>query len=223
MRALSPTTNRVGYAAALARRQPSLINDPGITHIEGVALPPAPPFDENTPLRDGVPLRVQLADGTVATVQSPVINTVAGAADIQQVLENHEWVEQWSNPVAYARHLRHAPLRGMTAKNVLFQFARSDQTVPNPLTSAMLRAGDLAQFATMYRHDLAWSERPALPKNPHGFAYLVSAFGDISRAAQAQIVEFLASGGISVSQPEPTRFFEVSISGALPEDLALIP
>ena len=49
---------------------PSLINGPGITSIDGVAVA-APHFDENKPLRD----------------QPVVINTVAGATAIQRALE----------------------------------------------------------------------------------------------------------------------------------------
>ena len=111
----------------------------------------------------------------------------------------------------------------MPQKTVLIQFARGDQVVPNPLTTAMLRAGDLADRATLYRHDLASAENPSLSKPGHGFAYLVSAFGDISRGAQEQIATFLESDGAIVMHPEPGRFFEVPVAGPLPEDLSFIP
>ena len=52
-RALSPSTNRTGYAQALARRTPSLLNSPGVTHIDDVPIPASPTFNENLPLRDG--------------------------------------------------------------------------------------------------------------------------------------------------------------------------
>ena len=145
-----------------------------------------------------------------------------GASEIQVVIEQYEWVQQWANPVAYARHLRKAPLARIPEKTVLMQFARGDQVVPNPLTSAMLRAGDLADRATLYRHDLASLENPLLPKPGHGFAY-VSGFGDISRGAQDQIAAFFESDGAMTIQPEPGRFFEVPVSIPLPEDLSFIP
>ena len=222
-RALSPTTNRTGYAQALARRTPSLINSPGVTHIDDVPIPASPTFNENIPLRDGVALPVRLSNGASHIIASPVVNDVAGSTEIQTVFEQYEWVQQWANPVAYAPHLRKTPLPGVPQKTLLIQFARGDQIVPNPLTSAMLRAGDLADRATLYRHDLASAENPSLLKVGHPFAYLVSAFGDISRGAQEQIATFFESDGAIVIHPEPERFFEVPVTGPLPEDLSFIP
>ena len=51
---------------------------------------------------------------------------------IQEVIENIEWVTQSGNPVAYAPHLRKDPLPGVPAKSVLVQFAKGDQTDPQP-------------------------------------------------------------------------------------------
>jgi hypothetical protein len=222
-RVLSPSTSRTGYAQAFARRIPSLINSPGVTHIDEVPIPAAPTFNENMPLRDGVPLPVRLSDGTSHNLASPVINSVPGASEIQAVLEQYEWVQQWANPVAYAPHLRTMPLAGVPQKTVLIQFARGDQIAPNPMTTSMLRAGDLADRATLYRHDLASAENPSLPKPGHGFAYVVSGFGDISLGAQEQIATFFESDGATVIHPEPGRFFEVPVAGPLPEDLSFIP
>ena len=159
-RAISPSTNRTGYAEVLARRTPSLLNSPGVTHIDDVPVPASPTFNENLPLRDGVPLPVRLSDGTNHIIVSPVINDVPGASEIQALLEQYQWVQQWANPVAYAPHLRRTPLPGVPQKTVLIQFARGDQVVPNPLTTAMLRAGDLADRATLYRHDLGVGREP---------------------------------------------------------------
>jgi hypothetical protein len=162
-----------------------------------------------------------LADGTTASIQSPVINTVAGAMDIQEFLERAEWAGQGANPVAYAPYLRKAPLSG-SGKPVIVQVATGDRFVPNPATTALLRAGDLADRATHYRHDLASLENPALPKAAHGFMVNTPAFGDIARGAQEQIAAFLASDGVLVIHPQPTRFFEVPIAGPLPEGLNFI-
>jgi len=57
---------------------------------------------------------------------------------------------QFADAVAYSPHLRKLPLRGVPAKPLIIQFARGDQTVPNPATTAMLRAGDLADRAMTY-------------------------------------------------------------------------
>ena len=57
----------------------------------------------------------------------------------------------------------------MPEKHVISQFAKGDQTVPSPTTTAILRAGDLADRATYYPNALAFAANPALPKNPHTF------------------------------------------------------
>ena len=215
---------RAALGSLLDARQPSLINAPGITVLGGRAVGP-PLFHEKLPLRDGIPLLVSLADGTTHVIQSPVINDVSGAMAIQEVLENMEWVSQSASPVAYAPHLRRAPLPGVPAKSVIFQFAKGDLGAPNPNTTAILRAGDLADRTLSYRHDLARTETPSLPMNAHMFMVSigVAAFRDISLGAQAQIASFFVSDGETILHPEPARFFEVPIRGPLPEELNYIP
>ena len=221
-RRLSPIAGRPVLGQALASRIPSLINGPGITSLAGVPVL-APRFDENFPLRDGIPMRVALADGTSRDIQSPVINQVAGAMAIQEVVENTKWVGRSGDPVAYAPHIRKAPLPGVPAKAVIYQVAKGDQSAPNPNGTAILRAGDLANRTTFYRHDLAYAEIPTLPKNPHAFMVStnVAAFKPISLAAQEQIAVFFVTG--EIIHPEPSRFFEVPIALPLPEDLSFIP
>jgi hypothetical protein len=187
MRTLTTTGDRALVGSFLAARIPSLINAPGITHIDEVAVPLLPQYNENLPLRDGEALNVRLTDGSSQIVQSPVINTVAGAIAIQEYLDRTEWVMQSASPVAYAPYLRTAPLAGVAPKRIIIQFAKGDQSMPNPATTAMVRTGDLTDRATFYRHDLAFLENPSLPKNPHGFMPLIGAFGEIARGAQEQI------------------------------------
>jgi len=221
-RRLSPIAGRSVLGQTLAARIPSLINSPGITSLDGVSMPP-PHFNENFPLRDGIPMRIGLADGTSQDTQSPVINTVAGAMAIQEVVETTKWVGRSGDPVAYAPHIRKAPLPGVPAKAVIYQVAKGDQSVPNPNGTAILRAGDLANRTTFYRHDLAYAEIPTLPKNPHLFMVStnVAAFKPISLAAQEQIAMFFVTG--EIIHPEPSRFFEVPITLPLPEELNFIP
>ncbi len=204
--ALSPVF-RPSRGAWLAERTPSLINSPGLTAIGGIPVGP-PFFDENLPLRN----------------RPPVINDVEGAMAIQEFFENAEWAAMSGDAMAYVPHLRRAPLAGVPSHPILLQFDAGDQNVPNPITSMILRAGELADIATYYRHDLAFAENPALPKNGHGFMQATPnlAFRQISISAERQIATFFASGGTEIVHPEPQRFFEVPIVLPLPEDLNYI-
>jgi hypothetical protein len=85
VRRLSPITRTSNEGLALQQQIPSLLNFPGVTQVGGVPVP-SPFFNENKPLRD----------------LPPVINDVAGAMDIQRVLDYDEWVNQPADPVAYA-------------------------------------------------------------------------------------------------------------------------
>ena len=185
---------------ALATRTPSLLNggDDG--------------FTEDIPLRN----------------QPPVTNPAAGATPIQLVLDNTEWVSQSSNPVAWAPHIRLDPLRGAQPKNVIVQFARGDQTVPNPTASALIRAGHLTDRATFFRNDLAFAADPTFPKNPHTFLTRIIGStpfaAQVAGEAQAQIATFFASNGATTIDPDgPNPLFETPIAGPLPEDLGFIP
>ena len=154
------------------------------------------------------------------------MNTVPGAMAIQEVLERTEWVSQAGNPVAYAPHLRRAPLHGVPAKSVIFQFAKGDQTVPNPTTTAILRAGGLADRATYFRNDLAFAADPTVPRNPHTFLTRITtpSVSAVAFGAQRQIATFFASDGVTIIDPDgPGVLFEVPIVGPLPEDLSYIP
>jgi hypothetical protein len=226
---LHPSVRLVRQAASLAARVPSVINGPGVTQIDGVPVV-APYFNENLPLRDGVPHHVLLEDGTSYDIRSPVINTVPGAMAIQEVVENMEWATLSGDPLGFVRHLRREPLAGVPAKLVIFQFAKGDRQVLNPFTTALLRAGDLADRATYYRHDLAVAEEPRMGRNPHPFLiFIANPAGvlplerEISLGAQAQIATFFVTDGKEIIHPEPARLFEVPIHGPLPEDLNYIP
>ncbi len=206
--ALSPLpVGRPTLGALLAARVPSLLNSPGLTSFGGVAIGP-PHFNENMPLRD----------------QAAVINTVDGATDIQQLLDNTEWVRQAADPAAFAVHLRNRPLHGVSEKPMIIQFAKGDQNIPNPLATAILRAGQLDDRAVLFRNDLAFAENPAMPKNPHRFMVNVDipAARAFALAAQGQIADFFASGGTLMLQPEPIHLFDMPIVTRL-EDLSFIP
>jgi len=183
---------------ALASRVPSLLN-------AGALVPPAWGFNENVPLRD----------------KPAVINTVPGAMAIQEVLDNTEWVSQSGNPVAYAPHLRKHPLRETDPPPVIIQFAKGDQTVPNPTATAIFRAGELTDRSTYFRNDIAIATIPGAPVNPHTFLTNITAStATLAIAAQEQISTFFESDGTVVIDPDgPGPYFEVPIVGPLPEVL----
>src|SRR6202521_1586373 len=191
---------------SLATRVPSLIN---VVDPSGIA------FNENIPLRDLPTLPLP-----------PVVNNVTGAVPIQVVLDNTAWVSQSGNPVAYAPYIRKSPLPGAKPKSIIFQFAKGDETVPNPTATAVIRAGDFADRATFYRNDLAFAVNPAVPKNPHTFLTNVGvpAGAAFAVGAQTQIATFFASGGTIVIDPDGAGpIFEVPVVLPLPETLNFIP
>jgi Bacterial virulence factor lipase N-terminal len=194
-------------AVALATRAPQLLN---VAPTPGVPVPFNLNFNENMPLRN-LPL---------------VVNNVPGASDIAQVLDRFEWVQQSGNPVSYASLIRKAPLPGSAAKPVIVQFAKGDGTVPNPSSSAILRAGALQDRATYFRNDLAFAASPAIPKNPHTFLTNIGIAAAVPYAiqAQSQIAAFFASNGLLTIDPDgPSPIFEVPIVLPLPEGLNFIP
>jgi hypothetical protein len=152
-------------------------------------------FVENMPLR-GEPIR---------------IDTVPGASAIQELIDRNEWAQQSANPAALAPYVDHP---------VIVQFAKGDRTVPNPTTTAILRAGDLAGRATYFRNDIAGPGGTQLYPNPHTFLTGIGNAATVTAAlqAQAQIAAFFASGGTLTIDPDGAGpVFETPIAGPLPE------
>ncbi len=189
------------------------------------ALPIAPPlfgFNENIPLRN----------------LPPLLNTVPGASRLAEAIDNLEWVAVAGDPLGYARHIRAEPLRGNRPKPLIFQFARGDMTVPNPTSSALVRAGEFEDRVTFFRNDLVVQQQQAAGasplllnalRNPHGFLASIGggALGAVrlptALAAQMQIAMFFASNGTLTIDPDGAGpLFETPIV-TLPEDLGFLP
>jgi pimeloyl-ACP methyl ester carboxylesterase len=208
---LSPLSRAADLGALLDARVPSLINLSGTK------------FDENLPLRD----------------QPPVVNTLPGAMDIQELLDNFEWVGQGGDVVPYGAYLRRAPLDGgVEPKSMIIQFARGDRDLPNPTTTAVLRAGDLADRATYLRFDLFLAANPTTQpfvNDPHLYIFppppstpvppeVLAAAVAVALGAQEQIAVFFASDGTEVIDPDGTgAVFAVPIVPPLPEDVVFFP
>jgi hypothetical protein len=185
---------------ALAVRTPSLLN----------AGPPLF-FNDNSPLRN----------------LPPVINNLPGAIAIQTVEDTSRWLGQAGDPVAWAPFIDKSPLPGDLIKPVIVQFARGDETVPNPTATALIRSGDLKNRATFFRNDLAFALGVGFGKNPHTFLTNIGGTVPVATAAigaQTQIAVFFTTNGALTIDPDgPGPLFEVPIAGALPEDLGFIP
>jgi len=160
--------------------------------------------------------------------QPAKVTTIPGAIDIQNFFERLEWLQVSGDQIGYAPHLRSSPLAGNMPKPVLWQFARGDQTVPNPTNSNLIRAAGQADSAVLYRHDLARPLASYLPDNPHTFLVNIIPPGGlaIAAAAQGQLSGFLSSNGTSIPDANSTalqvlflgrKLFERPVQ--LPEDL----
>ena len=108
--------------AELGNRRPSLLNG----GISGCA-DGRPGFTESTPL---------YAD-------PPVTAPAAGAGLIQETGARTNWIDRSGSPDVFAPLLRLRPPTGQAAKKVIYQFAFGDQTVPNPTSATVMRAGHL--------------------------------------------------------------------------------
>ena len=132
------------------------------------------------------------------------------------LIDNTEWAQQSGEPGRRTRRCITQP--------VIFQFARGDQTVPNPTTAAILRAGGCADRATLFRNDLALAAIPALATNPHTFLTNVVGPRRAVRlrgaAADRDVLRERRRDDIDPDGAGP--FFETPTS-MVPEDLAFIP
>ena len=108
---------------------------------------------------------------------------------IQATGARTNWINRSGSPETFAPLLRLRPPAGQAAKKVLYQFAFGDQTVPNPASSTLMRAGQLQDVTTLYRNDLT----PTATTDPHGFLIDPRITG--RQFGQIQVATFLASGG----------------------------
>ena len=158
---------RALVAADLKNRRPGLLNGGRDGFTESVPLFPDP----------------------------PVTKPARGAVAIQDAFAAVNWLNRAGSPETFAPLLRRTPLGGVGAKKVLYQFAYGDQTVPNPTSATLMRAGGLQDVTTFYRND----RTPTAGTNPHGFLLDPTLTG--RNLGQAQVLDFLASGGVTISDP----------------------
>ena len=172
---------RGDLAAQLKRSKPNMLN--GGPGLEG--------FTEDMPLRN----------------EPPQVIKHRGAAAIQELLGATNWYDRSGSPETFAPRIRLRPDAAWAKqpKEVAFQTAYGDGTVPNPTAATLYRAGQLFDRVTLYRND----KSPTFDSDPHGFLADPSLAG--RTPGQQQLAEFLASGNLT--NPNPA-LLEVPIADA---------
>ena len=148
-------------------------------------------------------------DNYVLRYRPTKVNQVWMGCELQNFFERMEWLQAAADPLSYAPHLASSTLPDVPIKKVLWQFAKGDRSVPNPTSTALIRAANMRESTRYYRHDLAREAAKDLPANPHpflaGFLDLdsgglqISLAGlTIANAAQSQIAGFFLSDGAQI-------------------------
>lgn len=150
-----------------------------------------------------------------------VVNAVPGALDVQDAFETAEWLNMLGDPLSFAPHLKTAPLAGVPAKNVLFQFGFGDLEVSNPMNAKVIRAANAISNSWYFRFDRAVASHPELLgvtyagvgfpilphrilSNPTIFDPTLPAETSIALAEQQQVANYLATDGRT--NPDPNQF-----------------
>jgi hypothetical protein len=170
---------RGDLAAQLKRSRPSFLNGgPGLNG-----------FTEDLPLRNEPP----------ETIKHP------GAAALQELLSQSDWYDRSGSPETFAPRLRLRPdpAWAKAPKELAFQTAYGDGTVPNPTAATLYRAGALFDRVVYYRND----KTPTYASDPHGWLADPTLAGRSS--GQQQLTDFLSTG--QLSNPNPA-FLEVTIA-----------
>jgi hypothetical protein len=120
-----------------------------------------------------------------------------GAAAIQELFGATNWFDRSGSPETFAPRIRLRPDPAWAGepKEVAFQTAYGDGTVPNPAAATLYRAGALFDRVTLYRND----KSPSFGSDPHGFLADPTLAG--RTPGQQQLAEFLASGDLSNPNP----------------------
>ncbi len=159
---LSSFRGALGDTLGIAK--PSLLNGgPGLNG-----------FTEDLPLRN----------------EPPEVISHSGAQKLQELFGNTNWYDRVGSPETFAPRirLRPDPAWASTPKNVAFQTAYGDGTVPNPTAGTLYRAGQLFDLVVYYRND----KTPTYGSDPHGWLADPTLAGRTS--GEQQLAFFLANG-----------------------------
>jgi hypothetical protein len=133
-------------------------------------------------------------------VDPPKVITHKGAAALQQLFANTNWYDRSGSPETFTPRIRLRPDRAWAKhpKDVLFESAYGDGTVPNATAGNIYRAGHLFDRVLYYRND----KTPTYNSDPHGW------LADPTLAGRSDgeliLANFLATG--QVQNPNPAWF-----------------
>jgi hypothetical protein len=170
---------RGDLATTIGRSRPSFLNGgPGLGG-----------FTEDLPLRN----------------EPPMVITHPGAAALQELFGSSNWYERTGSPETFAPRIRLRPDPAWAAnpKNVVFQTAYGDGTVPNPTAGTLYRAGNLFDRVVYYRND----KTPTYDSDPHGWLADPTLAGRTS--GEQQLALFLSTGQLVNANP---AWLETSIA-----------
>jgi hypothetical protein len=162
---------RGDLATTLSHGRPNLLNGgPGLNG-----------FTEDLPLRNDPPELIQHQ----------------GAAQLQELFGETNWYDRSGSPETFAPRIRLRPDAAWAGdpKNVVFQTAYGDGTVPNPTAGTLYRAGDLFDRVVYYRND----KTPTYASDPHGWLADPTLAGRTS--GEQQLGTFLATGQVVNTNP----------------------
>jgi hypothetical protein len=170
---------RGDLATQIGRSHPSFLN--GGPGLDG--------FTEDLPLRDE-PARVVKH---------------SGAFQLQELFGQSNWYERSGSPETFAPRIRLRPASEWAKhpKDVAFQTAYGDGTVPNPTAGTLYRAGHLFNRVVYYRND----KSPTYDSDPHGWLADPTLAG--RESGQQQLAEFLDTGQLLNTNPS---WLEVTIA-----------
>jgi hypothetical protein len=137
--------------------------------------------------------------------EPPMVIKHRGAFALQELFGASDWYERTGSPETFAPRirLRPDPAWAKNPKEVAFQTAYGDGTVPNPTAGTLYRAGALFDRVVYYRND----KTPTYSSDPHGWLADPTLAGRTS--GEQQLAEFLSTGQLTNTNPD---FLEVTIA-----------
>ena len=162
---------RGDLATTLQHGRPNLLNGgPGLNG-----------FTEDLPLRN----------------DPPEVIKDKGAFELQELFGETNWFDRSGSPETFAPRirLRPDPAWASNPKNVVFQTAYADGTVPNPTAGTLYRAGDLFDRVVYYRND----KTPTYSSDPHGWLADPTLAG--RESGEQQLGIFLSTGMLQNPNP----------------------